>query len=536
MKKLILTIIISAIVFSCDDRLEEMNKPTKNAEFVPGVPLFSSGVRNMFDMMVSTNVNENVFRLYAQYWAQTTYPDESQYNMVNREIPDNFWRNAYRDALKDLDESRQIIESTWQENLVPEPVKTNQIAIIDVCKAFVFSVLVDAFGAVPFDEALNPEILIPAYDPGAEVYDKVIAMLDNAIVAMDDGEAAFPEAQDPVYEGDVEAWMKFANSLKLRLALNISDVDPGKAQTMITEALSGGVFESNDDNASITYYSSPPNTNPVWEDLVQSGRRDYVMANTVINALDSLLDPRILVFAGTTVAYAFPEDDDENYKDSTFTTPKVVVYRIEDEEGDTEDSVVFAAPPFTIAVSDTADAEIRVYSGGIYGNANTFSARSRIGSAFYEPDREGVILDYAEVEFLLAEAAAKGLTVPGTVEEHYNAGIAASMEYWGIDDADIADYLANPDVAYTTAPGDWKQKIGTQAWLAFYNRGFEGWTVWRRLDFEGFNPPPGLEAEDIPKRLIFPIEEATLNPSNLQAAKALVGADNAQMKVFWDVN
>lgn len=535
MKKFILAIMISGIIFSCDDRFEEMNKPTKSPEFVPGVPLFSSGVRNMFDMMVSTNVNENVFRLYAQYWAQTTYPDESQYNMVNREIPDNFWRNAYRDALKDLDEARQIIDDNWQENLLSEAEKNNQLAIIDVCKVFVYATLVDAFGAVPYDEALNEEILVPAYDPGAEVYDKIIVMLDNAIAAMDPDEAGFPGAQDPVYEGDVEAWKKFANSFKLRLAMTIADVNPGRAQTMVSEAVSSGVFESNADNASITYYSSPPNTNPVWEDLVQSGRRDYVIANTIVDKLNELLDPRLLVYAGSTLPFAYPEDAAGNLQDSAFTEPVILVYPMEDEEDPEDDSIAYAMPPFTIAVSDTT-MNVRVFNGGVYGNANTFSARSRIGEIFYSPDLEGVILDYAEVEFLLAEAVERGFGVSGSAEEHYNGGITASMEYWGIDTAAIADYLANPDVAYATAQGDWRQKIGIQSWIAFYNRGFEGWTVWRRLDFAGFNPPPGLTTDDIPNRLIFPVEEATLNPTSLQEAKAMIGSDDAQTKVFWDVN
>ena len=148
-----------------------------------------------------------------------------------------------------------------------------------------------------------------------------------------------------------------------------------------------------------------------------------------------------------------------------------------------------------------------------------------------------MILDYAEVQFLLAEAAERGFTVPSTAAEHYEEGIRASMEYWGVAPADVTAYLANPEVAYATAAGDWKQKIGVQHWLALYNRGFEGWTVWRRLDFTGFNAPPQMDLTDIPKRFIFPIEEATLNNANLNEAIQLIGGtDSAQTPVFWDVN
>ena len=110
------------------------------------------------------------------------------------------------------------------------------------------------------------------------------------------------------------------------------------------------------------------------------------------------------------------------------------------------------------------------------------------------------------------------------------------MEYWGIDDADIDAYVAQPSVAYATADGDWKQKIGSQEWIALYNRGFDGWTTWRRLDFTGFNVPPGLEASDIPQRLIFPIEEATLNLLLACRYRYDGGSDDVQTKVFWDVN
>jgi len=192
--------------------------------------------------------------------------------------------------------------------------------------------------------------------------------------------------------------------------------------------------------------------------------------------------------------------------------------------------------PFTIAAADSLD-EVHVFMGGEYGTANTYSANSHIGDLFHEPDLEGIILDFAEVQFLLAEAAERGITTPATAEDHYTAGITASLEYWGIAEDAIETYLQQEDVAYTTAEGDWKQKIGIQSWIALYNRGFEGWNVWRRLDFTGFNVPEGMTAEDIPNRMTFPIEEATLNPSSFRAAIDLIGgSDDVQTKVFWDVH
>ncbi|HYG40546.1 MAG TPA: SusD/RagB family nutrient-binding outer membrane lipoprotein [Cytophagales bacterium] len=490
MKKLLLIIFITGIVFSCNDRLEDINTPDKRASEVPAEPLFANGVREMFDLMTNTDVNINVFRLYAQYWAQTTYPDESQYNMVNRFIPDNFWTNAYRDVLMDLDVARQRVEETAEALDLTEAQKNNQLAIIDVCKVYMFSILVDAFGAVPYSEALNPDILTPKYDAGVDVYNSIIETLNQAIGMMDVESLGFSQNQDIVYpEMDednpesVSHWKKFANTLKLRLAINISDVDQGKASVMINEALASGVFTSSEDNAAIPYKLSPPNTNPVWEDLVNSGRHDFVVSNTLIDLMDSTSDPRLSVYAAPT----------------------------EDEDGNP------------------------VFIGGEYGSANAYASYSHVGTLFHQPDLEGILLDYTSIQFWLAEAAAKGIAVPLTAQEYYENGIKASLNYWQITDQAVVDaYMARPEVVYD--PVLWKQKIGIQEWLSQYNKPFEGWTTWRRLDFSGFNVPEGLEESDIPRRFIFPVEEATLNPSASQAAAQMIGGDNVQSKVFWDVN
>lgn len=476
-----------ALLFACNDRLEELNTPRKNAAEVPFETLFASGTRSLFDMMVSSDVNDNNFRLYAQYWAQTTYPDESQYNMVGRQLPDNVWQNGYRDVLKDLDEAKRVLNETWETRLMSEEDRQTQEGMIEVLEVYTWSVMADMWGALPYTEALDIENLNPKYDMASDVYNSIIDTLNVAIVKIGSGGAPFPNEQDLIYGrydetvDKVAQWLKFANSLKVRLAVTISDVDAPKATTMINEALASGVFESNEDNAAIAYMSESPNTNPLWLDLVASGRADYVVANTIVDKMLELDDPRLTV-------YADPMADGS-------------------------------------------------YIGGEYGTANTYSKNSRVGAVFHEPALEGVILDFAEVNFLLAEAAAKGLAITGmTAEEYYNQAIKASFEYWGFDEATADAYLARPEVAYATAPGDWKQKIGVQEWIAYFNRGFEGWNVWRRLDFEGFNVPEGLSEADIPRRLIFPIKEATLNPSSLDAAIEMIGgADNAQTKVFWDV-
>ena len=148
---------------------------------------------------------------------------------------------------------------------------------------------------------------------------------------------------------------------------------------------------------------------------------------------------------------------------------------------------------------------------------------------------ETVFSTYAEMEFFLAEAAQKGWAVGGTVESHYNNGITASILYYGGTQADADAYLAQASVAYTTATGTWKEKIGTQKWLAMYNRGIEGWSEWRRLDAPTLNFPVGLSYSDIPTRFPYPFTENDMNPS-YDAAAAAIGGDLATTKLWWDVN
>ena len=111
MKKILIIIAVFLVVSSCK-KLEDLNKDTKNPEAVTGESLFTGAQKNLFDQMVSSNVNQNIFRLIMQYWTETTYIDESNYDLVTRSIPDRHWNVLYRDVLKDLNESSKIITAT----------------------------------------------------------------------------------------------------------------------------------------------------------------------------------------------------------------------------------------------------------------------------------------------------------------------------------------------------------------------------------------------------------------------------------------
>jgi hypothetical protein len=485
MKK-IFKIFLVFLVFSSCTKLEDLNKNIKDPTVVPGESLFLAAQKRLFDQMVTPNVNLNIWRMFVQQWTETTYTDESNYDIITRPIPGNHWDRLYTGVLKNLNESAKVLAATGNLPGDKPEVLKNKLAIVEVMTVYTYSVLVESFGNVPYTEALTDGVLLPKYDDGLTIYEDLIKRLNTAIGNMSQTDASLG-SNDNMYGGDMAQWYKFANALKLRMGLLLSDVDNAFAKTTV-EAAAPNVFTSNADNAKIVYQSSQPNDNPIYENLVASGRNDFVGANTLIDKMNALTDPRLPFF--------FTQVD-------TSTTIGVIKL---------------------------------AYVGGIYGASNDFTQYSHVADALQVPTFETLIFDASEVEFLLAEAAERGFTVTGTAEEHYNNGITRSIEYWGGASGDITTYLAEPTVAYTTATGTWQQRIGEQKWIALYNRGFEAWTAWRMLDFPVLVPSPTAldDPPVIPLRLTYPVVEQTLNGTNWSAAAAAIGGDLVSTKLFWD--
>ncbi len=479
MKKIFLLISLIVITVSCTDDITNLNEDTKNPTTTTPEYLFTNAQKALVDQMVSSSVNLNVYRLFSQYWTETTYTDESLYDITTRTIPDNTFLALYRDVLRDFKEAKTLLNS--QAALTPEDIAVlnNKKAIVDIMMVYSYGVLVDTFGDVPYTDALDIEANpTPKYDDAETIYKDLISRLATDATLLTSGSSSFDTA-DLIYNGDSDKWLKFANSLRLRMAINMDDVDHAYATAQVTAALAGGVISSNADNANLNYLSVQPNTNPLYVDLVASGRNDFVPTNTIIDKMNTLSDPRrasYFTFKGTTSTYV----------------------------------------------------------GGVYGAVNPFASFSHINTDITNPEFPGTLLDYSEVEFLLAEAAARNIAVGGTEESHYNAGISASMESWGVDPADQVAYLAQPSVAYATATGTWKQKIGEQSWLALYNRGYEAWTSYRRLDFPALVAPADAETTTVPTRYTYPANEETLNPANNAAASTAIGGDLLTTKLFWD--
>src|SRR5690554_371234 len=476
MKKIFIYLFSMMFMASCVDSLDDYNVDQKLPSRVPAGTLFTGALKNLTDVMTTPNVNTNNYRFYVQHWTSTQYLDEPRYNMTSRLIPQNMFQTLYRDVLADLKDAKRLVVE--DEAILPA-VKNNQLAQIEIMEVYTWGILLNTFGDIPYSQALDPENSLPAYDDAQTVYNDILARLNSGLGLISLDEKGL-ENSDVIYEGDMSKWLKFGNSLKLKLAMVIADVDPDQAKTLV-EAAAPNVFTSNADNAAFPYLGEAPNNNPVSENLnpVRTSREDYVSANTLVDAMNTLQDPR-------------------------------------------------RARYFTTVGGE--------YIGGEYGFPNSYAEVSRVNEDIIALDFEALLLDYSEVAFLLAEALERGFNVGGTVAGHYNDAITASFEYWGA--SDVGAYLAKPEVNYATASGDWKEKIGTQKWIALYNRGFDAWLEWRRLDAPTLLPPvlPGTTSLTVPTRLIYPINEQTLNGANRSAAATAIGGDESSTKLWWDVN
>lgn len=476
-KLYLLIAFFAVVVYSCE--LPD-NVDPKKAQAVAPQTVFTSALVSLDSLVAMINVNNNISRLLAQYQSQVTYPMESRYNFSDRQIPDNYSLILYRDVLMNLKDARNMIEAINVPVASDVARKKNQLGIITVCEAYTYQLLVDAFGNVPYTEAcMGAQNSTPKYDDAYTIYKDLITKLSSAI---DDFNAEYDGfgSADVLYDGDVALWKKFASSLKLRMGMRLSDVPGFDAGTVISEAIASGIFTDQAESAILHWTGVTPLISSYYYEYVMVNRADFSPSSTIIDKMNVLNDPRREVW-------------------------------------------------FTLYNGQ--------YVGVQYGKtaATSYSRSSHFSDNLLEnPTWPVNMLDYVEIEFLLAEAAERGLGGVTDAEGHYETAILESMDYWGIPAEDAEAYYEQSSVTYATAAGDFKEKIGTQKWIALFDRGDEAWAEWRRLDYPLLNPPVGMTYEDIPLRMPYPYNENKMNLENYNAAAAAIGGDEASTRIFWD--
>jgi hypothetical protein len=460
------------LLVGCTKNLTKLNNDPKNPTTISYAALFTRGQQQLSNLLNTGDYNFNPMNFFEQYWQETTYLNESQYDIFYRGIPDADWNVLYLNVLANLVQA----DSLAKIQIKDAGQLANVRAQIDITEVTSFYYLLTTYGNIPYTEAFDViHHAFPKYDDAMTVYQDLLTRLSGDIAALNDGSAGVGAA-DQIYSGNIDAWKKFANSIALRMGITIADVDDALAKTTV-EAAAPNVFTSNNDNALFTYLSSPPYVNPIYNFFVLGARfEDFVACTTFMNQLQSNNDPRL---------------------------------------------------PLYFATNSSGN-----YLGVTPGDAGSYFGHSAPAAIISTPNFRGVFLDYAETQFYLAEAAERGYSVGGTAESFYKNGVEASILEWGGAQSDADAYYAQPSVTYATAAGTWQQKIGTQAWIALYNRAWDSWVEFRRLTYPVL-PAPDAAVSGFPERFTYPVTETNVNSDNYKQAAQAIGGDDVTTKLFF---
>lgn len=469
-----------SLIQSCTKGFDNLNQdPTKPTE-ASAASLISGIEKTASDILYSPTVNGNIGMLYAQYFAQTQNESQSQYQLD--EGGNNVLWSMYSGPLSNIQELRRL------NSIAPGPGANNENAISGILESWIFQILTDTYGDIPFSQALRGDeaVLTSPYDKSQDIYDSLVTRLDGYIAALDSSAPTFSNGE-LIYDGDPVKWKKLANSLKLRIGIRMIDAAPDKAKTVI-EAASADVISSIEEEAKFPYLKEVPDQFPLNDQAGAGIPSQYFVSSTLVDYLRETEDPRLTKYARVAPA---------------------------------SDSIV--GKPYGIGD----------FSGGI-------DQYSRGSEQVYSPEFPGYIMSYSEVQFALAEAAARGLNVGGTAEEFYENGVRASMEFWGVTEEEADAFLE--DNPFEQA--NWKNIIGTQKWVALYNQGLQGWFERNRLKFtkpngDDFFVKPNIILDPsvnmVPSRITYPIAELSNNRENYNAAVQSMGGDTKGGKLWWQL-
>lgn len=487
------------------DDLVKVNEDPNNPTSAPPPPVFTYATRVAMQRFYGrTPMNMTGPVLTGQHLAESQYTDEDIYLRLDAATTNASFNGAYSAELSNF---QAVIDAG---RAAGEPLLWGPAQVM---RSLIFGYVTDVWGDVPYSQALKlrAEVPItqPAYDPQKDIYTGLFADLGEAVTAMAAGGVQNLGSADPIYGGNGLKWRRFANSLRARHAMRLANVDAATARAQLNAAInaSGGLMQSNADNAQIAWPGDGVYDNP-WSANNKS-RDDHRLSNTLMNQMLPVSDPRVAVYAQPTQCFVNP---------SAPGCP--------------------ASPPKYAGLQN-----------GLSSDASALQARvtSRPGLVFYStPDFcvgcaslpgatfPSFIMTYAEVSFILAEAAQRGW-VTGSAATFYANGIRASMEQWGVTDAAaITAFLAQPAIAYQGGTAGLRQ-IALQKWIALFTDGIQAWSEWRRTCVpETVKPGPAAIINTVPRRYQYSIDEGSVNAANVQAAIARQGADNFTTRIYWD--
>jgi hypothetical protein len=502
---------------SCTKNFDTINTDPNHPNKVEPDFLLSSSIVNTMNLY-GGSMNRVVFFNYTQHFSG--FQGEFQRYTYNDNSNNTYWQTTYVNCLQPVYQ----IEVNYKDN----PAYANRVLIARIWKDYIFSNTVSIWGGIPMEGALKGSPSVP-FTKEQDVYTQLLDDLKGLADSLNLSGDKYSASADFIYAGDVLKWKKFANTLRLRLAMRISNADPVLAQKVAQEVYQNSQYTitAQSETAAAKWGTTSDTWNPLY---------DYVTYNYTANKAT------IPVVNESLVYYTQPYND-----------PRLAIYAQPAKQGP------FAGKYFGQNISYGGGGP---YAPGIV-NPHTGLKQddySYIGTRFLQPDAEYVFLSWAEAAFLKAEAALKGWWGSASnASQFYYEGIDASFNRYGLTVAQATAYKNTPGIKWGTASdtvgrsaqfwdwmhistsyiaaNDYFSQIIMQEWLAIPGQGVDAWALIRRtrtLDFEPQFATYNGDYAYVPQRILYPGSEYATNRSEVgKAAEWLGGPDDLFTKLWF---
>lgn len=547
---LVLTIFAVTVSSCSDSYMENLNTdPSKANSIDPNAQLTTAELQTYGDLGM-VEMYRNYHYAFSQHlmgcWNTTNYG--GRHTIDNNEMS-RMWTSFYPKAIKNLTDG--VYRS--QDNAA----LSNINAALRIYRVYMISLITDVYGDAPCSEAGLGYIdgkFNPRYDTQEEIYTWFFNELKEAGAALNQSGDVI--SGDVIYKGDVIKWKKLANSLRLRYAMRISEVAPEKAQQEFEDALSdaGGILASASDDALINYMDVPFS-------FGQESYTDYrgnalskllfgndpannpsYLCSTFFNQMKNSGDPR---------TYRIARFYYDGLMSSTSTNNRIDLTEEVLAKGVTmnpRDPGAFSWEPWPTGYESDILKQIALTNPSVESSVAR-ETEPKLANNFLKSNNPGVVITYAEINFLLAEAVLKGWNVSGTVADLYAKGVWESMDFlfnhYGCDkitEAEFTTFIANNGIGYTDEQK--KAAINTQAWILHLTNPAESWANVRRSGYPRLKSPAEYDfaqfltgGADIPVRLSYPVLESSYNKQSYEEALSRMGGENSwNTPLWWDVN
>jgi hypothetical protein len=504
-KSAILLSMFGLLLSSCTKDFQEINTDPNNIPHALPQQLLAPALVSTlsYNMIRNRNFNNELM----QVTVDMSDAEGKVFRYDYRSNWSDYLYNGWYSELTNFKDIYKIASDTTSTNY-----NKSYMGVSLICQSWIYSLLTDTYGDIPYFESNKAKkeegsIMEPAFDKQKDIYLDIFKRLEEANILLSEG-SAITASSDPVYNGSISKWRKFGNSLYLRLLLRVS----GKAEVasdviakfkqIVDNPSAYPIMTNNDESAILKWTGISPYTSPLLTVREQDFRAPGI-ASFFIDNLVIWRDPRIDLGYGT-------------------GTPTLTNrWAIAPYQG------AFEGIPSGYSPGNAPVRKSYFYS--ITNNNNT-------GPTLMSEPLAGMIMNYAELKFILAEAAVKGW-IAGDAETYYDDGAKNSITLWLPNwSVPVTTYLQ--DAAMEWIPGatvdEKMERIHLQKYYALFLNDLQQWFEYRRTGHPALPQGSGLRNNGImPARMTYPVYVQSTNPTNYQIAVASQGPDVISTQVWW---